>query len=166
MYPTPQGSGYDEQTGEMSVLVKGSEVEAALLQAKDAELTAQLGMPVRIEVAPVTLAPRALRGGAALYLSDGTPWCTSAFVAQDPGGRTGVLTAGHCGDETQYWRAGTSSYMLGATGVYFNMWEDWAFLTDGVSMVPEFYGNRNEAARVLKGRRTKEDTTERTSATG
>ena len=165
VFPTLQGFGYDERTGEMSVLVNGSEAEAALYQAKDAELTERLGMPVRIEVAPVTLATRAVRGGSALYLQDGTAWCTSAFVAKDPGGKTGVLTAGHCGDDAQYWREGTSSYPLSALGVYFNQWEDWAFLVGTVSMLPEFYGNRNEAARVLKGRRTKENTTERTSTT-
>jgi hypothetical protein len=162
LFPTLQGFGYDERSGELSILVEGTALQAPSLRLQGGQLAQQLGMPVRIDVAPVRLAPRNVRGGAPLYLSDGTPWCTSAFVAQDPAGRVGVLTAGHC-NEQQYWRQGSTNALLNRTAIMFNRWEDWAFLTTNVAMVPEFFGNRNEGARVLRGRRTKENTTERTS---
>jgi len=164
-FPTLQGFGYDERTGEMSVLVGGTDLEAGAIRTAGAGLAVRLGMPVRIEVAPVAVAPQAVRGGAPLYLSDGRRWCTTAFVARNSAGRTGALTAGHC-DEPQEWREGTATYPL-TMAIHFDAWGDYGFLTGNVEMVPEFYGNRNEAPRILKGRRFREgaSTVERTATT-
>jgi len=93
--PSLQGFGYDEKTGEMSVIVGGAATEAAVYHAQEADLARQIGMPVRIDVAPVTLAPRAVRGGVATYRQDGSPWCTTAFVGQNAPGQVGVLTYYH-----------------------------------------------------------------------
>lgn len=160
--PSVQGVGYDEEQGSISILARGNVAEAPAIKGKEAELEKLYKMPVTITVAEVTTGTRAMRGGSALYLSDGTPWCTSAFAAKNPSAQSGMLTAGHC-DDPQFWREGTTSYPLSFTDQW-NGWADYGFLRGSVTVEPKFVANNGDV-RTLTGRRTKSTTQDRLTAT-
>jgi hypothetical protein len=162
-FPNLQSTSYDERSGELVFLIRGNDDETAALKANEASLSKKYKMPVRIDVAPVIVKTMAVRGGQSMYLSDGTtPWCTTAFVAKNAAGNTGVLTAGHCTTSSQSWVEGTTKTPLTST-TQFTANKDYAFLQGAVSMVGEFYANKGEVARKLTGRRTKAATTVKTT---
>lgn len=157
-YPSLQGIGYDEARGVVVLQILASDRGVAVPQP----LAALLPVPVETEVLPAPLTPAAARGGTTIYWGGTTSLnCTAGFIGINPAGARGIVTAGHCVDPTwtggyDYIDAGRRYRLVGGflrrddSGADIMFWG----LPSGLTAVPEFYGNRNEAARVLTGRRT------------
>ena len=99
--PHPPGLGADPRTGELVVLIPGVADRAA----KEAELSALTGVPVRIRRLDELAVDMDVKGGALLVGTDPADnrryACTTGFVVTD-GARTGVITAAHCPDTLVY----------------------------------------------------------------
>ena len=95
----PPGIGLDARTGEMLVLVSGSDTGEARRAALATEFAALTGVPVRVEAAGdaenMMVAGGARVVGAAA--SGRRALCTGGFAVTD-GTRFGVATAAHCPD--------------------------------------------------------------------
>ncbi|MDC0886489.1 hypothetical protein OAS19_01685 [Altererythrobacter sp.] len=156
-YPALQGIGYDEKRGVIVVQVVGPDVAPIPI-----EISRSLPVETEIEALKGPIRPAAARGGTRLE-QRGTDnlVCTAGFIGRNPSGTRGIVTAKHCDDS----RAGPLEYQDGSTAynVTFDAGlsrpvaeADIAFLTipSSLSTLPQFFGNRNEAARNLTGRRT------------
>jgi hypothetical protein len=158
--PTLQGVGTDERTGQIVATVHAIGVEATALKGREAELTALVGHPVRVETVAQPTRLTNIRGGTKLFNpANPADYCTGAFVAKN--GTTPVLTtAGHCtnalkflGNDnvTEY----TLSYVTGSS--VFDSNQDVQLHTSGTAMLPEFWADTN-VRRVLTGRRYRTST--------
>jgi hypothetical protein len=153
--PELQGAGVDEQTGEIVLKVHAVGAAATALLTRDAELTALLGQPVRIEAVPSPARAMNIRGGTKLTV--GTGYCTGAFVGQTSTSRV-LLTAAHCSDNLTFLgNDGVTSYsMTYVTGV-FDANQDVQYHRSTTSMLPEFWADLN-VRRTLTGRRLRTST--------
>lgn len=159
--PSLMAIGHDERANEIVL-----EVSDRSLKAQDIRIRGPVGY--RLVFMDKAVIDLAARGGTTFhYQSDPRePACTTAFIAKDPEGNPGFITAGHC-----KW-AGNFIYQDG--GKEYQLYSDSRLNVDGsyadmrffripstLTWVPEFYGNRNEAARPLTGRRTIDSTSAR-----
>lgn len=154
-FPTMQAISYEERTGDVVILINGSQSETPGFQAKAATLSKRLGVNVRAVVRRLQATLTTLRGGEQDLQADGvTPWCTTGFVGKDASGAVGVFSAGHCGTQQIYFNDGSSGPVPLYSTTYFTPTKDYAFLQGNIDMVGEFYANNNEPPRQLTGRRT------------
>lgn len=168
--PTLQALHYDDTTGNVVAEVVGAQGSAQVSEA----LTNRFSVPINIKWLPNAIQKVTLRGGAQLWYSTAnSAQCTTGFVgwAPPPAGGShstefGVFTAGHCVS------AGYGIGFKDTTGKMFNLIEDRGLFLDtasadirflkapaGLGAASQFFGNRNEAARTLTGRRTIASTT-------
>lgn len=156
--PTLQGVGTDERTGQIVATVYAAGLDATAAKAREAELTALVGHPVRVDIVAAPARLTNIRGGTKVFNpANSADYCTGAFVAK--AGTTPVLTtAGHCtntltflGNDavTQY----TMSYQSGV----FDADQDVQQHTSATAMLPEFWADVN-VRRVLTGRRYRSST--------
>lgn len=104
----PPGLGFDPSTGELVVLVAGSDADAFGPTMLRDQIAEQTGVPVRIRSLDRPDIDLAEGGARVVGARDGRRYaCTTGFVVTD-GVRSGVVTAAHCPDALDYVEGGTS----------------------------------------------------------
>lgn len=152
--PSLKAIGHDERNNQIVLQVSDRSV-----MADDVKLRGPIGYRIlHVENAVIDLAAR---GGTTFYYQSDPrePACTTAFMAKDPEGNPGFVTAGHCkwGGNFIYQDGGReyqlySDNRLNADHGYADM--RFFRIPSALTWYAQFYGNRNEAARALTGRRT------------
>jgi streptogrisin C len=157
LFPTLQGLGTDERTGEIAVIVQATGTAAQTVRGKKDELFKLLGHPVRIDVVERGFSDFDVRGGSRITASDGS-FCTSGFTVQNSSGVTAMTTASHCeGMNTYYNPNGTTIPLTFVTEVR-DADQDVELHTSAYVERPEFYADSATTARVLTGRRYRSST--------
>lgn len=104
--PSARGAGYDQQTGEVVLLVTSADAAKFGSDAIRARAEQLSGVPVRIMINELNEQNMSVDGGGRVEgLSSVTGRrnvCTSGFVVTD-GERMGIATAAHCPDELTYY---------------------------------------------------------------
>ncbi|HEX8307036.1 MAG TPA: S1 family peptidase [Allosphingosinicella sp.] len=151
--PTLDSVAYDEREQAIVLQVVDKSVTADSVSAKGP-------VPYKIVHIAQPMVRTSVVGGAKLYYADAarTYACTAGFLAKDPGGNPGILTAGHCNWSGGYvYKDGTREYALTAD-TRLNRNDGYAdmrfFRIPTTDWLPQFYGNKGEAPRALTGRRT------------
>jgi hypothetical protein len=153
--PTLQGAGVDERSGEIVLKVHAVGAAATAVLARDAELTALIGQPVRIEPVAAPAQLTSIRGGTRLF--DATGWCTGGFVGQTSTSRV-LLTAGHCNDPLTFeGNDGVTNYAMTYVSGIFDADQDVQYHRSTTGMLPEFWVNTS-TKRTLTGRRLRSST--------
>jgi hypothetical protein len=156
LFPTLQGLGTDERTGEITVVVQATGTAAQTVRGKKDDLLKLLGHPVRIEVVEKGFSDFDVRGGS--RITSPTTYCTSGFTVKNSSGVTAMTTASHCeGMNTYYNPNGTSIGLTFVTEVR-DADQDVEIHTSGYVERPEFYADSATVARVLTGRRYRSST--------
>ncbi|HEU0100219.1 MAG TPA: S1 family peptidase [Allosphingosinicella sp.] len=151
--PTLDSVSYDEREQVIVLQIVDKSVTAASVSVKGP-------VPYKVVHVAQPMVRTSVVGGSKLYYADAarTFACTAAFLAKDPAGNPGILTAGHCNWAGGYiYKDGTREYAL--TGdTRLNRNDGYAdmrfFKIPTTDWLPQFYGNKGEAARALTGRRT------------
>lgn len=99
---TAISSYVDVRRGIVTLILEPTVEETAELE----ELAARLGMPIAIRRLSVPVLPGHTYGGMPFS------GCTTTFSVRHADGRTGVLTAGHCGDSRTYEDLDGTSYSV------------------------------------------------------
>jgi len=103
--PGARGAGYDQRTGEVVLLVTGTDAARLGLDAIRQRAEQVSGVPVRVIVNDLIETNAAVAGGGRVdgvnTLTHRRSLCTSGFVVTD-GVQTGLATAAHCPDELSY----------------------------------------------------------------
>jgi hypothetical protein len=166
LIPDVEVIGYDERAGAVVIQSHAPEARRAAAQAALPKVEAMFDAPVQLKFVPGPLKPAAVVGGSKIYWGGTSNLnCTVGFPALDSAGNQGFFTAGHCYDATwsggyNYWDNNnpnavyTVSPIL-ASRTYDNS-SDIMFVRApvGLDASNTFFGQRNEAARVVTGRRT------------
>ena len=157
--PGLQGVGTDERSGQIVATVHATGIEATALKGREAELTALVGHPVRVDTVAQPARLTNIRGGTkVINPADTTDYCTGAFVAKN--GTTPVLTtAGHCTNALRFLgNDGVTEYsMTYVPNGVFDADQDVQMHSSGTAMLPEFWADLN-VRRVLTGRRYRTST--------
>ncbi len=99
------GAGLDQRTGELVLMVKGSDADRYRPGELDSAMERLAGVPVRIRVLDREDRNLSVEGGARVVgidPADGKRYaCTTGFVVAN-GPRTGIVTAAHCPDSLTY----------------------------------------------------------------
>ena len=163
VFSTLDGVGFDEARGVVVAQVLQADANKPVPQ----NIAAKFAVPIETKTVASPITDIAARGGTRIVWGTTSDLsCTVAFIGKNPSGTLGILTAGHCIDSS--WTSGYD-YIDGTTrhallvdygSLVDNTKEDWVFLNlpTKLSAVGEFYGNKNEAARKLTGRRTQSST--------
>ena len=153
--PELQGAGVDERTGEIVLKVHAVGTAATALLARDAELTALVGQPVRIEAVSDPAQLTNIRGGTRLFTSTG--WCTGAFVGVDATSRV-LLTAAHCENPLTFeGNDGVTNYSMSYVTEIYDANQDVQYHRSATAMLPEFWADL-DVRRTLTGRRLRTST--------
>lgn len=157
LFPTLQGLGTDERTGEVTVVVQATGSASETVRGKKDDLFKLLGHPVRIEVVERPFQDLDVRGGSKITASSGAQ-CTSGFTVKNSSGVTAMTTASHCeGMNTYYNPNGTTIGLTFVTEVR-DADQDVEIHTSGYVERAEFYADSATTARVLTGRRLRSST--------
>jgi hypothetical protein len=98
----PPGLGFDPRTGELVVLVAGSDADIYGVEALRGQIALLTGVPVRVRSLDRRDIDMAEGGARVVGARDGKRYaCTTGFVVTD-GVRNGVVTAAHCPDALDY----------------------------------------------------------------
>lgn len=157
LFPTLQGVGTDERTGEIMVIVQATGTEAETVRGKKDDLFKLLGHPVRIEVVAQAFKDVDVRGGSRITASSGS-FCTSGFTVKNSSGVTAMTTAAHCEGMNTYYNPNGTSIALTFVTEALDADQDVEIHTSGYVERPEFYADSATVARVLTGRRLRSST--------
>lgn len=164
-----EGILYDEVEGTVVVRLIGR--DTLMTSVAQQELQSLFEVPVRVELVPNRMQDTVLRGGLAMETRAGEPGCTTGFVGWAPpkpgeshSTEFGIFTAGHCRTYAEAFRDASGRQHTLTVHPSLNLDNnngDIAFWIApvGLSAQPQFYANKNEAARTLTGRRTRASTT-------
>lgn len=158
LFPTLQGLGTDERTGEVTVIVQAAGTAAETVRGKRDDLFKLLGHPVRIEVVEQGFVDVDVRGGSRITASSGSPRCTSGFTVKNSSGVTAMTTASHCEGMTTYYNPNGTTIGLTFVTEVRDADQDVEIHTSGYVERPEFYADSATVARVLTGRRLRSST--------
>jgi hypothetical protein len=104
--PGARGTGYDQRTGEVVLLVTSADATRFGPDAIRARAEQISGVPVRVEINELHEENMGVDGGGRVEgvssVTGRRNICTSGFVVTD-GTRTGIATAAHCPDELTYY---------------------------------------------------------------
>lgn len=147
LLPGVQGMGVSTKTGELAINVNAAGAAATTALAKDAELEALTGVPVRIQIIDGVAVNMDVRGGSRVEGPDPATntrgLCTTGFVVKNTAGTTGVATAAHCPDNLTYYNPNNTSipltFVAGAASGYGS--QDVQIHTSAYVEQPEFYDN-------------------------
>jgi hypothetical protein len=162
MVRNPQGMGFDGRTGELVVLARAEDVDAARAAAAQADLEDALGVPVRVRILNGVQRNLDVEGGArvsGIDPADGRRYyCTTGFVVTD-GTRRGIVTAAHCPDALSYQNPGGGQIPLSFVGGWGARYQDvQVHVGEGIDL-PLFYADsRKAAARFVTGARSRTST--------
>lgn len=113
LVPGYRGAGIDPASGGLVIIQRPSADLRPRAEA-ESELSARLGLPVRLRRLEAVLTNSAAIGGGRVEgaSSDGRRWrCTTGFVVRNGAGNFGITTAAHCPD-TLTWRGPTGEERL------------------------------------------------------
>jgi hypothetical protein len=140
----PPGLGADPRTGEMVVMVHGSDAAAGhdVLKARFEALT---GVPVRIRELDRAEADFAVAGGSRVEgaVEGRRYWCTTGFVVTDGIG-TGMVTAAHCPDTLEHVDPDGNRTNLTYAGQWGWGFQDVQLHTSEERLEPVFYSDANK----------------------
>jgi streptogrisin C len=156
LFPTLQGVGTDERTGEIMVVVQATGTEAETVRGKKDDLFKLLGHPVRIEVVEQAFKDIDVRGGS--KITSPTTFCTSGFTVKNSSGTTAMTTAAHCEGMNTYYNPNGTTIGLTFVSEVKDADQDVEIHTSGYVEQPEFYADSATIARVLTGRRYRSST--------
>jgi hypothetical protein len=143
--PTARGSGYDQRTGEVVLLVPSADVQrlgADVIRRRAEEVS---GVPVRIVVNELLESNMAVVGGG--RVSGPNPEtgraniCTTGFVVTD-GSRSAIATAAHCPDALTYRDEANGDTPLPFVGQWGLAYHDVQINSAPSNLQPLFYSNR------------------------
>jgi hypothetical protein len=104
--PGARGTGYDQRTGEVVLLVTKADAQTFGLDAIRSRAEQISGVPVRIVINDLIEQNMGVDGGGRVEgissVTGRRNVCTTGFVVTD-GTRTGIATAAHCPDELTYY---------------------------------------------------------------
>lgn len=158
LFPTLQGLGTDERTGEIAVIVQAAGTAAETVRGKRDDLFKLLGHPIRIEVTERSFSDFDVRGGSRIATTDGSSYCTSGFTVKNSSGVTAMTTASHCEGMKLYYNPNGTSIGLTFVTEVKDADQDVEIHTSGYVERPEFYADSPTTARVLTGRRYRSST--------
>lgn len=168
----PPGLGFDPRTGELVMLIAGSDVDAWGAESLRAQVAALTGVPVRIRSLDRPDIDFAEGGARVVGARDGRRYaCTTGFVVTD-GARRGVVTAAHCPDTLDY-MDGAAPQPLEFAGQWGWGHQDVQLHLGGGELRPFFFADTAKtrlrpvtAARALDGTRGGEWVCHRGERTG
>lgn len=157
MVPRSLGHGTDERTGELVIQVPG-DTSASQIQDQTQKLSAELGIPVRIENANGVTQKADVRGGYRVDTS--TYFCTSGFTVRDTTTNvTAMLTSGHCEGVSRYYNVNQTTIALDpAKPEIEDAHRDLEMHTSGYVERPEFFATDLSNIRTVTGRRLRSST--------
>jgi streptogrisin C len=158
----PQGMGVDPKTGEIVVLTPAAGMNAEALVAKQQELTAIAGVPIRIRLINREDGNLAVEGGSRVVGVDPRDGhrhsCTTGFVVTDAS-RTGIITAAHCPDDMTYFGPDGVQVPLSFVGEWGALTRDVQVHVTEAAQKPEFYVDKDRrTTRPLTSARTRSST--------
>lgn len=157
LFPTLQGIGTDEKSGEIAVVVNASGSAAETVRGKKDDLFKLLGHPVRIDVVEQATSDSDVRGGS--KITSPSSYCTSGFTVKNTAGTTGMTTSAHCEGINTYYNPNGTTIALTHTGVEIkDADQDVEVHTSGYVERPEFYADLAATARILTGKRLQSST--------
>jgi streptogrisin C len=156
LFPTLQGLGTDERTGEIAVIVQATGTAAETVRGKKDDLFKLLGHPVRIEVTEQGFSDVDVRGGS--KITSPSSYCTSGFTVKNSSGVTAMTTASHCEGINTYYNPNGTTIALTFVSEVKDADQDVEIHTSGYVERPEFYADSATVARVLTGRRLRSST--------
>jgi streptogrisin C len=143
--PNARGAGYDQRTGEVVLLVTGSDAQKFGLDAIRARAEQVGGVPVRVIVNELRESNLGVDGGGRLegisVITGRRNVCTSGFAVINDEANA-MTTAAHCPDELTYVdRDGTATVlpMIGSWGLGY---QDVQLNGSPLPLAPLFYSNR------------------------
>ena len=143
--PNARGAGYDQRTGEVVLLVTGTDAERYGLDAIRSRAEKVSGVPVRVVVNALIETNMSVDGGGRVEgLSSVTGrrnLCTTAFVVTN-GETHAITTAAHCPDELTYEDRDGSKVTLPLIGSWGAAYQDVQVNGSPDSPEPLFYSNR------------------------
>jgi streptogrisin C len=159
IFPTLQGVGTDEKSGEAVVIVQATGSGVQDVMNKKSDLFKLMGHPVRIDVVAQAATDSDVRGGGTIVATINGP-CTSGFSVKN-GTTTGTTTSAHCEGVNAYLNPGGASIPLTyVTGAEIkDADQDVEVHTSAYVERPEFYADSTATARVLTGKRLRSSTT-------
>ena len=104
--PGARGTGYDQRTGEVVLLVTGADAQKFGVEGIGSRAEQISGVPVRIVINDLIEQNMGVDGGGRVEGTSSVTGrrnvCTTGFVVTD-GARNGIATAAHCPDELTYY---------------------------------------------------------------
>lgn len=158
LFPTVQGIGTDERTGEIAVVVYATGSAAQVAKGKRDDLFKLLGHPVRIETVAQEAVDSDVRGGRKIATSTGG-YCTSGFTVKNSAGTTAMSTSAHCEGITTFYNTNGTTIALTHTGIETkDADQDVELHTSGYVERAEFYADTTTTPRILTGKRLQSST--------
>lgn len=158
LFPTLQGIGTDERTGEIAIVVHAAGSAAQVAKGKRDDLFKLLGHPVRIETVEQVMVDSDVRGGSKITAPSGS-YCTSGFTVKNTAGTTAMTTSAHCEGINTYYNSNGSTTALTHTGTEIkDADQDVEVHTSGYVERAEFYADTTTTPRVLTGKRLQSST--------
>ncbi len=156
LFPTVQGIGTDEKSGEIAVIVAASGSAADAARGKKDDLFKLLGHPVRIQTVAQETRDADVRGGSKIDGTLGT--CTSGFTVKNASNVTGMTTASHCEGIKNYYNPNGTAIALTYVTETKDADQDVEVHTSGYAELAQFYADVTTSARVLTGKRLRSST--------
>lgn len=158
LFPTLQGIGTDEKTGEIAIVVYATGSAAQAAKGKRDDLFKLLGHPVRIDTVEQAAVDSDVRGGSKITEPAGG-YCTSGFSVKNASGTTAMSTAAHCEGINTYYNSNGTTIALTHTGIEIkDADQDVELHTSGYVESAEFYADTTASARILTGKRLQSST--------
>jgi streptogrisin C len=158
LFPTLQGLGTDEKTGEIVVIVAAQGSAAETVRGKRDDLFRLLGHPVKIDVVANETTDSDVRGGSKITSSAGGA-CTSGFTVKNAAGTTGITTSAHCEGINTYFNPNGTTIALAHSGVEIkDADQDVEIHTSGYIERAQFYADSATVPRSLTGSRLQTST--------
>ncbi|MEP7008133.1 MAG: hypothetical protein ABI810_19295 [Sphingomonas bacterium] len=164
--PHPPSMGVDPRTGQLILMVDGSDVDKIGKDTLKARIEKIAGVPVRLRVQDrpqVNLKDVNLVGGGGrvegMNPVDGKRYsCTSGFVVTD-GTHDGMVTAAHCPDTLAYYGPDRSQLPLKFLGQWGWGYQDVQLHVSEQALQPLFYADtKKTVARAVTGMRNRTST--------
>ena len=164
--PHPPSMGVDSRTGQLILMVDGSDIDRIGKDALKARIEKIAGVPVRIRVQDrpeINLKDVNLVGGGGrvegMNPLDGKRYsCTSGFVVTD-GTHDGVVTAAHCPDTLAYYGPDRSQLPLKFLGQWGWGYQDVQLHVSEQALQPLFYADtKKTVARAVTAVRNRTST--------
>ncbi len=144
--PGIRGTGYDQRTGELVILVNQADAERLGTETIRHEAEEIMGAPVRIADKDLSDSNMGVDGGARVEglntLTDRRNRCTTGFVVTN-GEVNAITTAAHCPDQLTYVEPQGAQILLPMIGSWGAAYRDVQINGSADSPDPDFYSNHD-----------------------